>query len=211
MKKVLIFVLVLGLTFVTGSMTLGKGLFGVTDLMDTPTTATLGPGAFGLGLNVAEADQFFGNLDLGLANDLEMGIAFYGYKDFYGSRDTDVTVRGKFRLLHESSSQPALAIGIEDIGNDDFSPYIVLSKTFQESGVRGYIGAGGGAFDGLFGGISKNFKVTGGAVKQVQLLLEADSNNLNVGTRLMLDNQTSINFGLMDMENWMIGATFHLK
>ncbi len=211
MKKVFIFVLGLSLTLVTGSMALGKGLFGVTDLMVTPTTSTLSPGAFGWGLNVAEDHQFFGDLDLGLANDVEMGIALYGYKDYYGSRDTDVTLRGKFRLLHESSSQPALAIGIEDVGNDDFSPYIVLSKTFQESGVRGYLGAGGGAFDGLFGGISKNFKVTGGAVKQVQLLLEADTNNVNVGTRLMLDNQIAINFGLVDMKNWIIGATFHLK
>ena len=211
MKKVLILVLILGLTLVTGSMALGKGLFGVTDLMVTPTTSMLSPGAFGLGLNVAEDDQFLGNLDLGLASDFEMGIAVYGYKDAHDSRDTDVTVRGKYRLLHENASQPALAIGIEDIGNDDFSPYLVLSKTFQESGVRGYLGAGGGSFDGLFAGISKNFKVTGGALKQVQLLLEADSHNLNLGTRLMLANQTSINFGLVDMDRWVIGATLHLK
>lgn len=203
MKKALLFPVMLLILLTTGTAALGAGLLGATDLMVTPTANTLSPGNFGLGLNFVKDRQTYGNFDFGVTKDFEIGVAAYDNR-----HDTDLTLRGKFRLLRETASQPALAIGIQDIGDDDISPYLVLSKTF-DSGFQGYLGAGGGSYDGLFAGLSKNFRVTGSQLKQVQLLVEADSHNLNLGTKLMFKAPVSINFGFIDMDRWVMGATFN--
>ncbi|TCL64736.1 exopolysaccharide biosynthesis protein YbjH [Hydrogenispora ethanolica] len=205
MKKALLFPVVLLILLATGTAALGAGLLGGTDLMVTPTADTLNSGDVSLGLNFAENDRTYGNLDFGVARDFELGVAVYD-----NPWDTDLTLRGKYRLLRETASQPALAIGIQDIGADEISPYLVISKTF-DGGFRGYLGAGGGSFDGLFAGLSKNFRVTGSQLKQVQLLVEADSHNVNLGTKFMFKEPVSINFGFIDMDRWVLGATLNFN
>jgi hypothetical protein len=207
-KNIFLVVLCCGLLFVVSTVSMGAGVLGQTDLMFIPTTATLSPNNLGIAVNFLEGDESFFNFDFGLAKDLELGLAAYNYPN-----ETKLSVRGKFILLREHGDTPGLAIGIQDLGLDEISPYLVLSKNFSEAGIDGYIGAGGGSYDGIFAGINKGFKIdhASGQLNRVDLYLEADTHGLNIGTKLGIGSQTKINFGLVDMDRWMLGVTFLIK
>lgn len=211
MKKVISLILVFGLLLGISVLSLGYGVFEETDLMTTPTTTTLHQGVVGVAANFAEGKTFYVNCDIGLIPDLEAGVAVFNYPD-----QTYVSFRGKLRILRETSDSPALAVGIQDLGKDgNISPYLTISKSFPDVGIRGYIGAGGGNFDGIFGGLSKEFasvsRQKGSQLRSVVVFMEGDSHNLNVGAKFALGSNTKINFGLVDMRTWMLGATFILK
>ncbi|HBF40092.1 MAG TPA: hypothetical protein DDW50_22650 [Firmicutes bacterium] len=207
MKRVFCLILSLGLLFSIANLTMAEGALGVTDLMFSPTTKTLDPGQAGVAVNFTENNSSYFNFDLGLAKDLEVGLAAYHYPD-----DTDFSARVKFRLLHEKNDTPGLAVGIEDLGQDNVSPYLVLSKHFSDPGIDGYLGCGGGNFNGIFGGLDKAFyPEKGSALTQVDLYVEVDDHNLNVGTKLSLGPQVKINLGMVNMDHWIMGATFLLK
>lgn len=209
MRRVLLVVLCVSLLLAVATVAMGAGVLGETDLMFTPTTSTLSPNNLGIAVNFLEGDNSFFNFDFGLAKDLELGLAAYNYPG-----KTELTVRGKYRLLREHGEYPGLAIGIQDLGTDNVSPYIVLSKTFTEAGIVGYLGAGGGSYNGIFGGINKAFyldRSSGSQLNRIDLYLEADTHGLNIGTKLGIGTQTKINFGLVDMDNWMLGVTFLIK
>ncbi len=207
MRRFSWFVLSMALLFSVTNLTMAAGVLGVTDLMYTPTPTTLAPGQVGAAVNFAEDNLSYFNLDLGLVKDFELGIAAFHYSD-----DTDFSVRAKFRILEEKKDSPGLAVGIQDLGRDDISPYIVLSKNFRDAGIDGYIGAGGGWYDGVFGGINKAFYPgKGSELSRVDLYVEGDSHRLNMGTKLSFGSQVKLNFGLVDMDRWMMGATFLFK
>lgn len=197
--------LLFAVTSVTMATTAPAGVLGGTDLMFIPTATTLKANSLAAAVNFEEGKYSFFNFDFGVAKDLELGLAAYSYPD-----ETKLSVRGKFRLIRESGNNPGLAIGIQDLGLDDVSPYIVLSKNINDVDVDGYIGFGGGAYDGVFAGINKNFKLSrkSGPLSGVDLYMEADTHGLNIGTKLAVGEQTKINFGLVDMDNWMMGVTF---
>lgn len=209
MKRLMILVLVFGLLFGVSAVSLGYGVFEATDLMTTPTANTLHQGVLGIAANFAEGNMFFLNCDLGLIPDLEAGISVFNYPG-----ETYVSFRGKLRIIREGADTPALAVGVQDLGrNGVVSPYLSLSKSFPDVGIRGYIGVGGGNFDGIFGGLSKEFITSRkkGQLRALELFLEADSHNMNVGAKFAIGSQTKINFGLVDMRNWLLGATFIVK
>lgn len=216
-SPVLTFVTVIGLLLISGGAALGYGVFGATDLMGTPSTATLNPNSAGFALNFIEGDITCFNLDYGLIPDLEIGLSVVDY-DGPGRRDDDtfITLRGKYRLLRETASAPALAVGIQDIGEEhiDVSPYLVISKNLgPDLNVDGYLGVGGGEIDGIFGGLSKTFNISpaqrgGNNLSKIQLILEFDSDNLNFASKFHIGPRTLINFGFYDLENWVMGITY---
>ncbi len=217
--RVLTFLTVIGLLLTSGGAALGYGVFGATDLMSTPSTATLGPNSAGFALNFIEGDVTCFNLDYGLIPDLEIGLSVMDF-DYEGSGwkydETYITLRGKFRLLRETASAPALAVGIQDIGEEDLdvSPYLVISKNLgPDLDVEGYLGVGGGEIDGIFGGLSKTFNISpaqrgNNNLSKIQLILEFDSDNLNLASRFHIGPRTKINFGFYDMEDWVMGITY---
>lgn len=216
--RLLTLLTLIGLLFVPDGAALGFGVFGSTDLMSTPSTATLSPSSAGFALDFGEGDTTFFNLDYGLLPDLEVGLSVIDLDDDRPWRDgeTFITLRGKYRLLRETSSAPALAIGVQDIGEEeiDISPYLVISKNLgPDLDVDGYLGVGGGGFDGIFGGLSKTFKISptqrgGNNLSQIQLILEFDSENMNFASRFQIGPRAKINFGFYDMENWVMGITY---
>lgn len=209
MKRFMVLVLATGLLFGVSTVSSGYGVFEATDLMTTPTANTLRQGVLGVAANFAEGNLFFLNCDLGLVQDLEAGVSVFRYPG-----ETYVSFRGKFRIIRETADTPAMAVGVQDLGsNGVVSPYLTISKSFSDVGIRGYIGIGGGNFDGIFGGISKEFVTSPkkGSLRAVELFLEADSHNLNAGAKLAIGSQARINFGLVDMRNWILGATFVMK
>lgn len=217
--RCLTMITVIGLLLIPAGAVFGFGVFGSTDLMITPSAATLSPNSAGFALNFAEGDATCFNLDYGLISDLEIGLSVLNYDDDRPRRDggeTYVTIRGKYRLLRETASAPALAIGIQDIGEEDLdvSPYIVISKNLgPDLDVDGYLGVGGGQIDGIFGGLSKTFKISpaqrgGNNLSKIQLILEFDSDNMNLAGKFHIGPRTKINFGFYDMENWVMGITY---
>ncbi len=207
----------IGLLLTSAGATFGYGAFGSTDLMFTPSTATLGPNSAGFALNFKEGDTTFFNLDFGLIPDLEIGLSVMDFDDSrWVDGDTFITLRGKYRLLRETASAPALAVGIQDIGEEDLdaSPYLVISKNLGSGlDVDGYLGVGGGTIDGIFGGLSKTFKISSAQrgsnnLSKIQLILEFDSDNMNFASRFHIGPRTKINFGFNDMENWVMGITY---
>ena len=209
--------IVVGLLMLPTGAALGYGVFGPTDLMSTPSTVTLSPNSAGFALNFAEGDVTCFNLDYGLIPDLEIGLSVKDYDDeAWRHDDTYITIRGKYRLLRETKSTPALAIGIQDIGEEDLdvAPYIVISKNLgPDLDVDGYLGVGGGTIDGIFGGLSKTFNISpaqrsNNNLSKIQLILEFDSNDLNLASKFHIGNRTNINFGFYDLENWVLGITY---
>ncbi len=209
----------LGLLLTSAGSALGYGVFGSTDLMVTPSTVTLNPNSAGFSLNFEEGDTTFFNLDFGLIPDLEIGLSVMDL-DYEGPGweydETYITLRGKYKLLQETGSAPALAIGIQDIGEEDLdvAPYLVISKNLgPELDVEGYLGVGGGSIDGIFGGLSKTFTISpaqrgGNNLSKIQLILEFDSDNMNFASKFHIGPRTKINFGFYDMENWVMGITY---
>ena len=215
--RLLTLLTMIGLIITPAGAALGYGVFGSTDLMATPSTTTLGPNSVGFALNFIEGDVTCFNLDYGLIPDLEIGLAVWDVDGERPRRDnTYVTLRGKYRLLRETSSAPALTVGIQDIGEEDLdaSPYLVISKNLgPELNVDGYLGVGGGEIDGIFGGLSKTFKISpaqrgANNLSQIQLILEFDSDNLNFASKFQIGPRAKINFGFYDLENWVIGLTY---
>jgi hypothetical protein len=209
MKRFMVLILVCGLLFGISAVSSGYGIFEATDLMTTPTANTLRQGVLGISANFAQGNSFFLNCDLGLVPDLEAGVSVFNYPG-----DTYVSFRGKLRILREDADTPALAVGIQDVARDGVaSPYLTISKSFSDVGIRGYIGVGGGNFDGIFGGISKEFVTSNkrSQLRATELFLEADSHNMNVGAKFAIGSQMKLNFGLVDMRNWILGATFVVK
>ena len=90
-SPVLTFVTVIGLLLISGGAALGYGVFGATDLMGTPSTATLNPNSAGFALNFIEGDITCFNLDYGLIPDLEIGLSVVDY-DGPGRRDDDTFI-----------------------------------------------------------------------------------------------------------------------
>ncbi|NLW49002.1 MAG: YjbH domain-containing protein [Firmicutes bacterium] len=218
-KKRFLTLMMIGLLLIPTRAAFGYGVFGSSDLMITPSTATLNANDTGFALNFAEGDVTLFNLDYGLISDLEIGLSVLNYDDdrpWSDGGETYVTLRGKYRLLRETSSAPALAIGIQDIGEEDLdvSPYLVISKNLgPDLDVDGYLGVGGGAIDGIFGGLSKIFRISpaqrgSNNLSRIQLILEFDSDNMNLATRFQIGPRMKINFGFYDMENWMVGMTY---
>jgi hypothetical protein len=218
-KRFLTLITIIGLLLIPAGAAFGYGVFGSTDLMITPSTATLKPNSAGFALNFAEGDVTCFNLDYGLIPDLEIGLSVINYDDdrpWGDGGETHVTLRGKYSLLRETSSAPALAVGIQDIGEEDLdvSPYLAISKNLgPELDVDGYLGVGGGQIDGIFGGLSKTFKISpdqrgSNNLSKIQLILEFDSDNMNLATKFHIGPRTKINFGFYDMENWVMGIAY---
>lgn len=217
--RLLTLLTMIGLMITQAGAAFGFGVFGSTDLMATPSTATLGPNSAGFALNFREGDVTYFNLDYGLIPDLEIGLAVMDVDVDVGRPrrdDTYITLRGKYRLLRETSSTPALTVGIQEIGEEDreVAPYLVISKNLgPELNVDGYLGVGGGEIDGIFGGLSKTFKISpaqrgANNLSQIQLILEFDSDNLNFASKFQIGPRAKINFGFYDLENWVIGLTY---
>lgn len=183
-----------------GTMVEAKGVFGSTDLIYIPTNRTLSPGKYSLGAHVNEHNRGKVQIDLGLVKDFELGAAVDLYR-----HANELSVRFKYRLIPETRDSFGLALGIQDIGKDDFSPYVVIGHQLAPYDLRWNVGIGGGELGGLFFGVSKVFSSS--QFPSVTLSGEYDAYGLNLGAKILLNRGLQLNVAVVDMEDFVFGLT----
>lgn len=197
MRRFAILVLSFVLIATWGQSALGFGRFGATDLMNVPTSGTLSEGAYGLHGNFSGGLAMLG-MDFGLVPDLELGVTAY-----IGDNWQSASLRAKYHLLTEKRDGLGLAIGLQDVGSDTISPYVVAGKTLAH-GMQGYLGVGGGQMNGFFFGLDKELPSLRGA----RLFLEFDGQNINLGGRFKLAKNTGLDIGLAGLDSVAVGISY---
>lgn len=184
----------------TGQRVAAKGLFGGSDFINTPTNRALSPGVYTIGAHAGEDKWGRLQADFGLVTDLELGAAVD-----LSRHENEFSVRFKYRLIPESKNSFGLALGIQDIGKEKFSPYVVIGNVIAPYDLRWNIGLGGGELGGIFFGMSKVFNPE--EFPQVTLIGEYDAYDLNLGAKILLNKGLLLNVAVIDMDQFVVGLT----
>jgi len=180
---------------------------GSTGLINSPTADVLRPGQISLGYYHLK-EGGVGSFTTNLAPNLELGVAAFRYD----GQSNKNYVNAKFAVVPETILTPGLAIGVEDISNqDNRSLYAVASKALP-FGFRIHAGTGGGRFGGVFAGIEKTINpmsvITGNnAFPATTLIAEYDGHTMNYGARLAIVPGLKLDAGLRNHDGY-IGITF---
>ena len=101
----------------------------------------------------------------------------------------------KYQLIAESVLTPAVAVGIEDIGDKlDRAGYVAATKE-GPWGFRGHVGIGTGRFQNGFIAMEKQFKVNSD-VLNLSLALEYDGHHFNYGATLPVGKLVQAEIGM---------------
>jgi len=199
-RCVLLMVVVLSL--LGGPALAAPSFLGYTGLLRVPTADALNEKDYNLAafaLNLEEgADSNVYAANLGVAKGLEVGFA--RVKPEEGSGET--YLNAKYRFSAETAEQPAVAAGVADFTDEiDTTVYVVMSKAFghgyqtslgEITSPRFHVGVGGGMLSGVFGGVTA---VVG---DRLMLMVEYDSDDVNVGARLALTSEVRADVGFLD-------------
>lgn len=199
-QRCLMLIAIMFLSLVSGKAATAKGIFGGTDLINTPTNRVLAPGRYTLGAHLDEASRSQIQLDFGLAPDFELGAALN-----LGRNHHQFSVGFKYQLIAETRNSFGLALGIQDIGKDRFSPYVVLGHILAPYDLRWNFGMGGGQLGGIFFGLSKAFNPP--EFPPVTLTGEYDGYGLNFGAKIQIKKGLLLNVGVLDLEDFVVGLT----
>ena len=177
------------------------GVFGNTELVMVPSADTLRTQQFELGFHAMTDGPWFGEFHLGIAPGFEVGVD--------AIEDNDLGLRLKYRFLEETKDTPALAVGINDVGRDDVSPYIVASMRFPKTFIRWHLGLGGGWYDGLFLGLSTDLNTISSGKKgtPISLMLEVVNGDLNAGAGINFAPGWKLDVGIVSQE-LLLGLTY---
>ncbi len=167
-------------------------LFGPTGLIVIPTADVVGmAGVNGQWAHISfdGGDEDIISANVGPLPKLEIGAAHVDVDFDFGGEGSETIGNAKYQILVPPLIDTAIAIGAIDITDEiDVSPYIVLTHTVgaglipAQSGISNlkvHAGVGGGMLSGLFLGA----QVT--VAQQVELMAEYDTENLNIGARIM--------------------------
>ncbi len=118
------------------------------------------------------------------------------YSRFNPKHESDFNMlSAKYQLIPESVLTPAVAVGIEDIGDKlDRAGYVAATKE-GPWGFRGHIGIGTGRFQNGFIAMEKQFKVNSD-VLNLSLALEYDGHHFNYGAALPLGKLVQAEIGM---------------
>ena len=206
MKKTILAAALFMLTF-TAVAAAAPSINGSTGLIDNPSADALREGQFSLGYYHLN-DGGVGVFNMNLMKNLEVGAA--GFR--FDNSDNSTLLNAKLSLLPETVVTPGLAIGVEDISDEQKrSVYAVASKALP-FGFRVHAGIGDGRFDGVFAALEKTINpvsiITGNnAFPATTLILEFDGKNTNYGARMAIVPGLKVDAGWRD-HHWYVGASF---
>ena len=187
-SSALIAVLCVALVAAAVSIALGAPSFrGYTGLVLIPTAETLNKGEYNFGLMTEDTSKFEANdifANYGPTDCLEIGFNSFQIR---GADTRETLINAKYQLMPETESKAGVAFGLIDLTNEvEATAYTVVSKSLARGvsvfdsdiiNIRGHIGFGGGALNGLFVGASAF------AGNRVMFSAEWDSSDVNIGFR----------------------------
>ena len=180
---------------------------GPTGLINSPTADVLRPGQIALGYYHLEEGSA-GSFTMNVARNLELGVA----TSLYHGHSNGNYINAKFAITPETVLSPGLAVGIDDMGNNDKrSVYAVASKALP-FGFRMHAGVGGGRFNGAFASIEKTLSpisiMAGGhSFPATTLIAEYDGKNMNYGARMSIISGLKLDAGVRNHDGY-IGISF---
>ena len=222
--------LILPLLLIAAMPALGSSAYlgGYTGLILTPGAYVTPTGAWDLafhdliGASESNRDFLTYSLTYGLTENLEIGGAIVS-----STGQTDLALNGKYIIMNEEASRPALAIGVYDaLGmvdtvNANPSFYIVVSKDLTAAASKAVqapskpfrvnAGLGSGVFNTFFVGldwtlartISVQFEYSNGS-------LDGESSLFNAGLRWAVSNQIRIDAGLIQFQDFAFGFNYRM-
>jgi len=197
-----VMVMVAVLSLLGGPALAAPSFLGYTGLVRVPTADALDQKDYNLAafaLNLEEGgDSNVYAANLGVAQGLEVGFA--RVKPEEGSGET--YLNAKYRFSAETAEHPAVAAGVADFTDEiDTTVYVVMSKAFghgyqtslgEITSPRFHVGVGGGMLSGVFGGVTA---VVG---DRLMLMVEYDTDDVNIGARLALSTEIRADVGFLD-------------
>lgn len=199
------------LVLISGQAVLAVGTFGGTDLINIPSSTALPHGEYCLGAHLRENDYTKLQFDMGLTPNFEIG----GVLNFQ-PKDENFSLRAKLRLVPETKDSYGLALGLQDLGNERFTSYLVASHSFPALDLRWHLGFGTGGLDGFFAGLTKVYNsitISEGkrhsTLPRVILSGEYDGSGLNLGARIDIGMGIFLDLAVMRMEDFLIGVAYN--
>lgn len=170
-----------------GAANAAPSVNGSTGLINTPTADTLREGQFAVGYYHLQ-NGGVGVFNTNLAANLEIGASGFRFDD---SGKNATFINAKWGILPETVLTPGVAIGVEDIGNQQQrTAYAVASKALP-LGFRLHAGVGSGRYDGFFAAVEKTINplsvITGNnTFPATTLIAEFDGKRMNYGARMSI-------------------------
>jgi len=205
-KKILIGIVCTMLLGTVG-VAAAPSIHGSTGMITTPSADVLQKGDFSIGYYKLE-DARVGTFNMNIVKNVEIGVSNFNYDQ----RDNETYFSAKWALLPETVVTPGLAIGVEDIGDEDErSAYVVASKALP-FGFRIHGGIGDGRYEKGFVALEKTINplsIVGdnNTFPATTLIAEYDGDNFNYGARLSLVSGLKIDAGVRD-HDFYFGASF---
>ena len=185
-------------------------LSGATGMIRIPTADTLRPGQFSAGYFYWQ-DHSTAVATVGLPVGMEVSAAAPWHKGVSGAW----TVNAKIGLAQEGLLLPAIAVGVEDFGEQTQRSYYAAVSKALPFGFRIHVGAGTGRFKGMFGAMEKVLNPTSLRQKKhsgfpvTSLIVEMDGKKMNYGARLRLAQGLRLDTGWLGQEQRVyLGLTY---
>lgn len=152
---------------------------------------------------------------LGILPNLEVSAVGVSVED-----DTEVVVNGKYRLMSETATKPSLVVGALDLTQNlrgEVSAFVLVSKNLTSwaedvSGqvskpIKGTLGFGTGAFDGLFAGLDI------AVAPKLSLAVDyiAEDSVFSGCVRFQPTQALTLTAGALDFEDLYGGVSFNLS
>jgi hypothetical protein len=219
-----VFGVILVLAFCVG-VSAAPSVLGTSGNIITPDDTIVPAGGFNLGYHgvanygsSSDTVNFFAG-NVGLFPNVEVGVGIAS------DGDTNVLVNAKYRLLTESSTRPAVTVGVIDAGaqfTDDVGPYILISKDLttkvEEIGgrpstpLRGHLGLGGGAVKTLFGAldwtVNPKLRLMVEFISDSELRRARGETLFNAGLRYAITSDVRLDVGTIDFQDLMFGISY---
>lgn len=159
-------------------------------------------------------------VNYGLTENLEVGLS-----GLTNAGHKDLAVNGKYQMIRENESSPAVLVGVFDAAgiadtiNSNASIYILASKNITpivsqlgcqpSNPIRLNLGVGSGVYNGLFGGVDWV------AARRWRLMAEYtngkfgdEQNLLNLGARYCIADKWRLDAGLLKFKNFAFGVNY---
>ncbi len=188
-------------------------LRGYSGLLLAPTADSLNRNQYNVSLNSSEVTDFEDRsyiLNYGLADDIEGGLLWFHPE--HGPTETLINIKHRFE--RGTSRQASLAVGVADLTDQlDTSVYVVATKEIGEPVgsigghpvhmLRVHGGIGSGMFDDFFFGAEARL------AERLTLMAEHVNDQINVGARLRLWRNFTVDAGWLDADDLAVALTYN--